>query len=57
MTRLLTTVQVAKILSCSVRTLQRWREMGTGPIWVKLENSTVRYEYNQVLDWIESQNA
>jgi hypothetical protein len=43
MPKLLTPEQVAKALSVTERTLERWRLTGEGPPFVRLTRSTVRY--------------
>jgi predicted site-specific integrase-resolvase len=44
---LLDTRTVAARLGVSLRTLERWRRLGVGPTFVKL-NGTVRYEPTEV---------
>lgn len=54
---LLTPLELAKLLSVSTRTLERWRKAGTGPTPVQMKGSSLnRYVRGDVLRWlIESQ--
>ena len=40
---LLTDVQAAKVLELSARTLQRWRQEGNGPAFLRMSRGMVRY--------------
>ena len=44
--------QLAQVLRCSRRTLQAWREQGSGPDWVKL-GGLVRYRPEAVLKFLQ----
>ncbi len=54
--QMLTTQQVAALLSVSVRTLEAWRSNGAGPTTTKLASSVVRYKYEDLLKWVAGQN-
>lgn len=41
--KLFTTKEVAKIYSVSDRTVEKWRQRGQGPRYIKLETGQVRY--------------
>ena len=50
--KLLTTNELAEMLSVPAGTLRYWRKVGLGPSWVKLEGS-IRYAEDDVLRYIE----
>jgi predicted site-specific integrase-resolvase len=50
--QLLTSKQVASMLSIPEGTLRYWRNVGTGPVWHKLEGS-IRYHLDDVLRYVE----
>ena len=52
MTKLLTTADVAQMLSIPESTLRYWRKVGVGPAWVKLEG-TIRYDSGDVEAYVE----
>lgn len=49
----LTEQQVADTICQSVRTLQKWRSLGTGPDFYKFGQS-VRYKISDLEKWIEA---
>lgn len=49
---LLTTAQVARLLGVSERTLRRWRDSGTGPPFIPLAGTTVRYREAALTTWL-----
>jgi len=53
-TRLLTEAEAADFLKCSRKALQKWRCVGTGPTYVKLNHHAVRYRMQDLLAWIET---
>lgn len=56
--RLLTTVEAAKALALSPRTLETYRLRGTGPRYVRIGSSprgAVRYRESDLVEWTESQ--
>ena len=48
---LLSSKDVAKMLSIPEGTLRYWRTAGIGPVWLKLEG-TIRYDLQDVLRYI-----
>lgn len=50
--QLLTSRQVAGMLSVPEGTLRYWRTVGLGPVWHKLEGS-IRYDVGDVLRYVE----
>jgi predicted DNA-binding transcriptional regulator AlpA len=54
-TRFLNEREVAAVTGLSVKTLQRWRVLQTGPKYRKLSGCAVRYNEAELLRWIESQ--
>lgn len=48
-------VEVAALINLSVNTLRTWRRRGIGPRFIKAESAkgTVRYDLNDVNQWIE----
>ena len=52
--RLVPEREAAAVLHLSPRTLQRWRWMGRGPLFIKLDNGAVRYEIPELHRFIES---
>ena len=51
--RLLTTAEVADLLSVTPSTLCRWRQQGMGPRVAWLSQSIPRYQLSDVTAWIE----
>ncbi|GAB3077869.1 helix-turn-helix transcriptional regulator [Pedococcus soli] len=51
--RLLTTAEVADLLSVTPSTLCRWRQQGMGPRVAWLSPSIPRYQLSDVTAWIE----
>jgi predicted DNA-binding transcriptional regulator AlpA len=55
--KLVTSRTVAGSLGCvSHRTLERWRQRGYGPPWVKIGRA-VRYRWSDVEEWLASQTS
>jgi predicted DNA-binding transcriptional regulator AlpA len=52
---LLTDKQVAKSLNVSRAAVRRWRRVGGGPGWVRLEKRLVRYPVDELRRYIERQ--
>jgi Helix-turn-helix domain len=50
---LLTELQAAKVLNLSTRTLQAWRNKGSGPSFVRAGRA-IRYRPCDLLVWIQS---
>ncbi len=50
--QLLTSKRVAEILSIPEGTLRYWRNVGLGPVWLKLEGS-IRYDSEDVLRYVQ----
>jgi excisionase family DNA binding protein len=50
--QLLNEKEVSELLGIQVRTLQRWRVLGQGPIYRKLGGS-VRYHLDDLNRWLE----
>jgi predicted DNA-binding transcriptional regulator AlpA len=57
MTKLLTTAQVAELLTVPAETVRYWRYVDTGPKWFKVGPRAVRYREADVLEWLEGQKA
>jgi excisionase family DNA binding protein len=51
---LLTQQQLADELQVSVRTLERWRQEGTGPAFIRVGRSP-RYRRSDIDAWLERQ--
>ena len=51
---LLTTVQAAKYLGLSPRTLERWRLTGAGPRYRVLSRKAVRYLQSDLTVWLDA---
>lgn len=49
----LTTEEVATMVGAKVRTLERWRQEGVGPLFTKVGHH-VRYHIRDVQEWLES---
>ena len=45
--------QVAELLGISVKTVQAWRLKSIGPRYWRLHNKLVRYQWQDVLDYLE----
>ena len=50
---MLTEKEAARVLGFSYRTLQKWRGIGAGPLFVKATSrGAVRYRRSDLLDWV-----
>jgi DNA-binding transcriptional MerR regulator len=38
----------------SIHTLQRWRNQGTGPAYIKVQNGGVLYDERDIEEWLDS---
>ena len=47
----LTTAEVAERFQVSVRTIERWRETGTGPVYIRISNRFYRYRAADCDQW------
>jgi predicted DNA-binding transcriptional regulator AlpA len=54
MSTLLSSPQTAKHLEITIRTLERWRKLGTGPRFI-LIGRNFKYAQADIDSWIESQ--
>ena len=52
--KLLTQQQLADELEVSLRTLERWRQQGTGPAFIRVGRSP-RYRRSDIDAWLERQ--
>jgi hypothetical protein len=55
--RLWTTAETAYFLGYDIETITGWREIGEGPRWMILIGSDVRYDPNDVLEWVEERKC
>jgi predicted DNA-binding transcriptional regulator AlpA len=51
---LMTSRQLAEFLGVSVAALVSWRELGTGPRWMRVGARNVRYRPQDVKQWLEA---
>lgn len=51
--KLLSTKEAAVIVGANPRTLDNWRSLGRGPVYVKLNKRSVRYALADLLAFIE----
>lgn len=56
-TTLLTTREVAHRLDVSARSIEGWRQRGTGPTYVRLSKSCVRYRPADLNLWLAERSA
>lgn len=49
---LLTETQAAELLQLTPRALQAWRYQGRGPRFVKISARAIRYQLDDLQDWI-----
>lgn len=54
---LLTPDEVAALLKVTPKTLEGWREKGTGPAFVRLGHRTVRYSTTALKDWLDKSSS
>lgn len=54
MARLMSTAEVARYLSVSVRTVERYRANGTGPAYLVIGHQ-IRYHPTAVTTWLRTQ--
>lgn len=53
---LLTEVQVANLFSVSPRTIQDWRQKGTGPSPIFLTTRKIRYKHSDLVQWLNKKS-
>lgn len=46
--------QAAEFLGFTARTLQAWRTQGIGPNYLKVSARSIRYRWQDLVDWAES---
>jgi excisionase family DNA binding protein len=51
-----TSEEVAEVLQMPVRTLERWRHVGSGPRYIAMGRH-IRYRWSDVEAWLEAQAA
>ena len=51
---LLTEQETGDLIGFSVRTLQKWRQVGGGPNFIKISARAIRYRRSDIDAWIES---
>lgn len=52
MDNLLDTKQLAERLSVSIQVIKKWRGLGIGPRFVKLDSAAVRYRPKDINEWL-----
>ena len=55
--KLLTTEEAASFLRVSRRTMEDWRRTGSGPHFFALARNCVRYEFDDLLQWIRQRRV
>lgn len=46
---------LAELLEVTPKSLERWRDAGTGPAWLKLPGSSlIRYRREDVVAWLDA---
>lgn len=48
----LNTQQAAELIGVELRTLESWRQRGDGPPYVSISRRCVRYDINDLTQWI-----
>lgn len=51
---LITEEDAAQFLRHDIRTIQRWRYEGGGPIFVRVSRNSVRYRRRDLISWTEA---
>lgn len=51
-TRYLRTPEAARMLSLSIRTLEKYRQRGNGPIYRKIGGRVI-YDFNDIKTWVD----
>jgi predicted site-specific integrase-resolvase len=51
----MTPAQVRELLQVSRRTLQRWRDEGTGPEYIRPSTRVIRYRRSAIEAWLREQ--
>lgn len=51
---LLTEQELSEYARISIPCLKHWRSIGYGPSFQKFKGRVVRYDYRDVLEWVES---
>jgi len=52
--QLITANLVSRMLAIPEETLSKWRQVGTGPAYVRLPNGRIRYDIAVVNTWIDT---
>ena len=47
----------AKFLGCSIKTLQHWRLVGGGPVFIRKSKRFVRYRRRDLMAWAQTKTA
>lgn len=54
---LIRTKELAATVNVSVACLERWRQQGKGPRWIRLAGRTIVYPVSEVQAWLSAQRA
>jgi predicted DNA-binding transcriptional regulator AlpA len=50
---LLTEKEVAKLLRLSRQTIATWRQLGKGPVYIRVAGGAIRYGMNDIQDFLK----
>lgn len=50
----LKTEEAAALIGVATGTLHNWRSRSKGPRWIKIEGTSVRYDIDDIYDYMES---
>ena len=53
----MTPVEAAEYLNMGVATLEKWRSLGKGPPYFVFSARAVRYNRQELLDWVDSKRS
>lgn len=56
-TALLTPEEAARFLNIKARTLEKWRQKGTGPAYHRLGTRCVRYSLSDLQAWLQGHRS
>jgi hypothetical protein len=55
--RRLTTVEAAEFIRANPKALERWRQLGIGPAFLRLNPRCIRYELTDLVTWLNRQRV
>ena len=54
---LVSTQQLGRLIDTKPRTIERWRLLGTGPSFIRVNSRLVRYRLSEIESWLRASRA